>query len=218
MVKLMSFIAPCALYLGASAMAAGRPPDMEGAPATEKKLCLCAFELSGTSKAGNIGGFIGGAVGGAVGGASNAGSYYQELSGEMQQIFEAGLARSTFFQYINRKELVAPTDGKNLAGTINGNRLYGCLRAKSFCAAKAGFAKRVVLATHWELVGAGGRKLKIDTSAVSSDTYGKFPNGADPKLKPVFLELARQSVNQFIEKLRAKTGWPQQAGSDRADR
>jgi hypothetical protein len=64
-----------------------------------------------------------------------------------------------------------------------------------------GFAKLVKVTTEWHLVGQSGWKIDIKTEEVSEDTFGIFVDTADPVLKPVFLQLARRSVQQSLEKL-----------------
>jgi hypothetical protein len=51
------------------------------------------------------------------------------------------------------------------------------------------------------VVGEGGCRTKIVTQVVSKDTYGKFPDGSDPKLKPFYLEMTKEDARQFLEAL-----------------
>jgi hypothetical protein len=39
------------------------------------------------------------------------------------------------------------------------------------------------------------------TQVGSKDTYGKFPDGSDPKLKPFYLEMTKEDARQFLEAL-----------------
>ena len=173
-----------------------------------KKLCLCELRVHGTSKAGNVGGFLGGAVGGAIAGSSTGGGYYAEFGTEVQQIFERALAESKLFQYVGKDQVSAQNVGKDLplAEAAKQNQLDWCLKAETISAAAMGFSKKLRMVAKWELVSPDGHKLKIETSADSADTYGKFPNGADPKLKPAYLGLARENVLQFLDKLPSKLG------------
>jgi hypothetical protein len=88
-----------------------------------------------------------------------------------------------------------------LADTARQNGLFACVSAGSFWGVRPGWNKKVVIRTTWVVVGAGGCKAKIVTQTISKDTYGKFPDGSDPKLKPVYLELAKEDARQFLESL-----------------
>jgi len=173
-----------------------------------KKLCLCELRVHGTSKAGNVGGFLGGAVGGAVAGSSAGGGYYAEFGAEVQQIFENALTESKLFQYVGKDKVTTRNLGKDLslADAAKQNQLDWCLKVETISAAAMGFSKKLRMVAKWELVSPDGRKVKIETSADSADTYGKFPNGADPKLKPAYLGLAKDNVLQFLDKLPSKLG------------
>jgi len=169
-----------------------------------KKICLCEVHVGGTSKAGSAGGALGGIIGGAIGSASGAGPrYYREMSDEILQIFEQALLKSRAFQYVSQNSIESVKKGDELllAETAKKNQLLWCVSAKSICAARMGWNKKIVLVTKWELVGPSGGKLKLSTEAESKETYGKFPNGADPKLKPAYLELAKANVQEFMAKI-----------------
>jgi len=167
----------------------------------EKKLCLCTFHVSGTSKRGNIGGFVGGIAGGAI--ASSTGSYYDSIRAEVQKVYETALAESGVFQQPGDGKLIAMENGKDvsLADAATKNKLKACVSAKTYWAARMGWNKRAAVATKWEVVGAGKCKFKVSTTASSDETHGMFPNGADPALKPVYLALAKDDVKQFLEAL-----------------
>jgi len=167
----------------------------------EKKLCLCMFHLSGTSKRGNVGGFIGGVAGGAI--AGSTGSYYEEISTEVQKAYATALAESGMFQQPGGDKPIAMENGKALplSDAAAKNHLTACVSAKTYWAARMGWNKRAAVATKWEVVGAGKCKFKLSTTASSEETHGVFPNGADPELKPVYLALAKDDVKQFLEAL-----------------
>jgi hypothetical protein len=185
---------PVQVTLGQSA-----EPAPRGA-GPQKQLCLCAFRLDGTSKAGNIGGVIGG-VGGAVAGSSHTHSYYGDINKEVQHVYETALRESGSFQYVDSEKLIGSEGGKplSLADTAAKNKLFACASAKPYWSARVGWDKQVAIFTKWEIAGPGGCKLKFKTSVASEETYGKFPNGADPKLKPVYLKLSKEDAKQFPE-------------------
>jgi len=178
------------------------PPN----PGAGKKLCLCEVRSRGTSAAGNVGGLIGGAAGGTIAGASAGDTYSGEFQAEVQQVFEAALSQSKLFQYVARSTIVTKKSGKNLslAQIAQENQLQWCVKASTFSGAAFGFKKKALFVAKWELVSPDGGKIKIDTTADSRETYGEFPNGADPMLKPVYLGLARENVQQFLDKLSRK--------------
>jgi hypothetical protein len=183
-------------------------PAHPNAPAAAKTLCLCELRVHGTSKGGNIGEFLGGAAGGAIGGASAGGGYYAEFGAEVQQIFQNALSGSKLFQYAGKDNVAMREAGKDLslAEAAKENHLDWCLKAETINEAAMGFNKKLRMVAKWELVSPDGQKLKIETSVESDDTYGKFPNGADPQLKPAYLKLAKDNVLQFLDKLAAKYG------------
>jgi hypothetical protein len=177
--------------------------NAETAPVTQtdKQICLCRFELGGTSKRGMAGGLAGGAVGGAIAGKPT--SYYSDAGKEAQQIYETTLTQSGVFQPFKNDHSGAPDSGKtvSLTDTAAKNGLYACVRGKSYWAARMGWNKQAAVVTKWELAGAGKCKFKMTTTATSKETHGKFPNGADPALKPVYLELVREDARQLLETL-----------------
>jgi hypothetical protein len=82
-----------------------------------------------------------------------------------------------------------------------GNGLHACLKATSSLLVAVGWHKKVKVATTWEMTGRSGWKMTIETEAISQESQGMFPDTADPKLKPVFLELAHESVQMFLAQL-----------------
>jgi hypothetical protein len=165
---------------------------------TQKPMCLCAFQLAGTSKKGVAGGMVGGLAGAAIAGRT---SYFGDISKEVQQVYEAAFKESGAFPYAGSDKLVVAGDVKNLAlsDTAEKNKLLACARAKPYWAARPGWNKKIAIFTKWEIAGPGGCKLKFNTSVASQDTHGKFPNGADPKMKAVYLELSKEDAKQFVQ-------------------
>lgn len=179
---------------------------------SDKKLCLCSFRLGGTDKEANTAAALGGlfaasSVRGVERRASELGSaqagsnpVFQE---EAQQSYEAMFKEATTFLYMSSDKLIAKQDGKplSLADTTARNGLFACVSAGSIWGIRPGWNKKVAIRTTWVVVGASGCKAKIVTEVVSKETYGKFPDGSDPKLKPVYLELTKEDARQFLEAL-----------------
>ncbi len=178
--------------------------------AQQQQISLCEFLVNGTTKAGNAGAFIGGGIGGAVA-ASGVHSYYGEINKEVQHIYETALKASGLFQYTDREKLIG-TEGEKplpLADTAAKNKLFACVSAKPFWNNRMGFNKQLNISTNWKIEGSGGCKVKFSTDVASKETYGKGPNGADPALKPVYLELSKEDAEQFLaayEKAMKKAG------------
>jgi len=173
----------------------------------EKNLSICSFELIGADRtqimASNI------LIGPLLGLAINAGrlnenfEYSQKLAFEFHHIYEEELGKSGFFQLSPSKNLHFLQDGKplELNDMANKNNLYACVKAKSHMGPRPGFNKHVQVVTTWEITRSSGEKLVITTQAISEETYGTFVDPTIPELKPVFLELARQSAQQFLTAL-----------------
>ena len=182
---------------------AASPATVVPAPralATQKLLGFCEFQVDGTSKAGNAGAFVGGAAGAAIA-TSGTHSYYVDINQEVLQTYEKVLGKSGSFRIVNNEDLVGSDSGKqlSLSDMATRNNLLACVSAKPYWAARMGFDKQVGISTRWEVEGPGGCKLKFKTSVASSDTYGKFPNGADPALKSAYLDLSQEDARQFLE-------------------
>jgi hypothetical protein len=169
-------------------------------PAPPAQLSLCEFRLDGTTSAGTVGTFVGGAVGGAIA-ASASHSYYDDAGKEVRPIYEAALKESGLFEYVGSEKLnhSEGTEALSLAGTAAENKLFACASSKPFWGVKVGWNKRVTIMTKWQVAGLGRCNLKFTTSVTSQGTYGKFPGGSDPKLKPAYLELSKEDARQFSE-------------------
>ena len=187
-----------AVQVGISSGQSTEPVPRDAGP--QKQLCLCAFRVDGTSKGGNAAGALGGLVGGVIAASAHHG-YYGDINQEVQHVYEAALKESGSFQYVNSEKLIDAEGGKplSLTDTAAKNKLFACASAKPYWAARAGWNKQAAIWTKWEIAGPGGCKLKFKTSVASKETYGKFPNGADPKLKPAYLELSKEDAKQFLE-------------------
>jgi hypothetical protein len=136
--------------------------------------------------------------------------YAYELREEFIRVYEDTLKSVGIFPYLPMQKLAPLQNGKALPLDIMAkeNDLHACLAARSDLMIKVGWSKKVEVWTAWEITGQPGWKLTIETSAVSKEGQGLSPNPADPKMKPVFLQLARESVSQFLEKLAAQDMLP----------
>lgn len=88
-----------------------------------------------------------------------------------------------------------------MQAVVNGNGLHACVAAKSSLLVLVGWNKKVSVSTVWELTGRSGWKMTIETEAISQESQGMFPDTADPKLRPVFVGLARESAAKFLASL-----------------
>ena len=203
------------ILLSASAAWAGpEKPNVLRDLGPDKKMCLCAFRLLGADAKQNIRaslspfGLVGAVIGEVVvantdiAKGENA-TYPQQLSMEFQNIFEQALRGTGAFQLSAPQGLVRVKDGKplTLSGVANENDLFACVKVESFLGVRFGFSKNVGVTTRWQIIGPSGWELKIATDATSEEGYGVGPNTGDPKFKPLFLQLARESARQFLEQL-----------------
>jgi Protein of unknown function (DUF1566) len=176
----------------------------------EKKVGICSFTLGGAGSnaekvatAQVLGGLVGGLIAVAIYAGKEEDPYYLGLANEFYHIYEEKLGKSGFFQVTSPKNLIFQQDGKrlNMNDMAKKNNLYACVTAGSFLTNSAGFKKHLRVLTWWEITKSSGEKLKFTTQADSEEAQEVFPDKTDPKFKPLFLELARQSAQQFLEKL-----------------
>ena len=173
-------------------------------------LGLCEFRVHGSSKSGNAGVLVG-ALGALPAGAAVAASghhqaYYRDVNKAAQQIYESTIEESGLYP-IMKAETLVDSDGKkhlSLADTAAKNALFACVSSQPSWAAQEGKDTRAVVTTNWEVVRPDGCKVKFMTSASSSETYKKLPNGADPKLNSVYLGLSKQDATKFLEDFRGE--------------
>jgi len=118
------------------------------------------------------------------------------LETDVERLYEETLKALGSVKYGDKDELTL-AKGK----AIQANHLCACVSAHAMLGVRVGFQKKVFIKTRWEIQGPSGCKVKMDTEVTSDETYGTFPNPADPKLKPVFLELARQTADEFSGRL-----------------
>jgi len=173
----------------------------------DRSLSLCEFNLL------NAGGSGTAAVLGLAGAiydankAQNDAPYASQLTADFNGIYEGALMGTGSFSYVPRAKLALPQDGKPMPmdALAKSNGLHACLTAKSSLLVLVGWDKKVSVATTWELTGRSGWKMTFETEAISKETHGMGPDTADPKLKPVFIELAQESAQMFLTQL-AGTG------------
>ena len=176
-----------------------------GNPSPPIKLGLCKFQVGGSSKAKNTEYIVGvlGGLGPALAveaGNSTARRYYRSLDEEVQEIYRAAIEESGQYQALTREHLVDLEGGKDLslADTASKNKLFACISAKPSWAAQDGKDKKATILTNWEVSLPNGCKAKFMTSVASDATYIKLPNGADPSLNQMYLELSKQDASKFL--------------------
>jgi hypothetical protein len=169
-------------------------------PGPERKLCLCEFRLSVSFPNVYGGGLLGGIASGVA--LANASKYATEILPQVQSVYETALAGSASFQYISHDKLI-PTEGRKvppLAETAQKNQLL-CVSGKTLWATKRGFSGKLAVNTNWEIAGRAGCHFKMKTSVISEEKYGLGSYGSDVKLKPAYLDLAKEDAKQFRETL-----------------
>ena len=168
-----------------------------------KKLCICGFHLRGAARGEIPPAFLG--VWGARKKEPNATPYSEELSADFLRVYEQVLVKAGAFE-------LSPSDGlragkgqeaRALDAAARDNGLFACVSADSVLGVAMGWQKRVNVITEWLLTGPSGWEIRIKTKAASEQAQGMFPDTTDPALKPVFLQLARESARQFLEQLGA---------------
>lgn len=169
----------------------------------DRPLSLCEFNLLNAAGSGTSA-FLG--LAGAIYDASKAqqdAPYATALAAEFSGIYEGAMTGAGAFPYVPRAKLAPSPDGKpmSLQAVVNGNGLHACVAAKSSLLVLVGWNKKVSVSTVWELTGRSGWKMTIETEAISKEAQGTFPDTADPKLRPVFVELARESAAMFLASL-----------------
>jgi hypothetical protein len=169
----------------------------------DRSLSLCEFNLLNAAGSGT-GVLLG--LAGAIYDANKAqkdAPYAKELTADFNGIYEGALMGAGSFPYMPRAKLAPSQDGKPMPmdAVAKGNGLHACLTAKSSLLVLVGWNKKVEVATTWELTGQSGWKMTIETEAISREPQGMGPDTADPKLKPVFIELAHESVQRFLAQL-----------------
>lgn len=195
-----------AVVAKANAPAPAAPlPTPTPAPAAgpQIRLSLCEFEVNGTSASGNNGAMIGGLAGAAVAG-SHRHTYFDDINQEVQHAYEAVFMESGSIQYVKSEK---PDDATGATPPVSTdaaakNKPYACVRANPYWAARMGFNKDLTIMTKWEVTNPNGCKLKFKTSVTSSQTYGKFPTGANPTLKSGYLGLSRDDAREFLSAMK----------------
>jgi hypothetical protein len=84
-----------------------------------------------------------------------------------------------------------------LKDMANRNNLYACVNAASLLLK----GKYMQVWTTWEITKSSGEKYVFTTKVTSQEAQALFADKTDPKFKPMFLGLARQSAQQFLTAL-----------------
>jgi hypothetical protein len=207
------------LLLASCGRAAINVPIQERVLGPDRTLSLCDFKLLGLQS--NVG-----AVFGVVGSiydwqkAQEDRPYAARLTGDFVKVYEQALSGAGSFPYTPTAKLVRPQAPGNVPVSMDvlahANRLHACVSATSTVGVLIGFNKKVQVTTQWELTGQSGWKIKIETHAKSKKGQGTFPDTADPKLGPVFLDLAEENADQFLAELAKQGMLPASGGSSPA--
>lgn len=133
----------------------------------------------------------------------NDASYYSVLQDSLISIAERSLNENRDIQYIPSIQIKKEKSEKPVTPDIvaKNNDLFACISAQSGLAAVMGWKKKGVLRTTWTVKCSSGYKVKIITSAESKERLAVFVDTADPKYEPVWLELQKESMKQFLDKL-----------------
>jgi hypothetical protein len=166
------------LVAHASVLFGQNPEPSSRDPGTDRKLSLCAFRFSGARNPSPSIPFVGltGIIIDALD-AKTVSPYSQEIGKEFQRIYEEALGAIDAFHYTGIDKLTVTKEGKklSLSEAITENQLCACVRISTGMGIKVGFKKKVFITTKWEILGASGCKLKIETEAVSKEAQGTFP-------------------------------------------
>jgi hypothetical protein len=157
-------------------------------------------------------GMLGGAVGGGVAGAfmSTGNDYLSSLDEACIQVFESSCVSNASFKYVQRSALELQDQGKPISVKLF-QKIHDEFGVMAFIepqftfALQPGFPSKLKLNTVW-LVRSPDKKVvcKIVTKAIGGVVTDMFPYTGDPKHKAVFVQLARESAEQFLR------AWPAQ--------
>jgi hypothetical protein len=129
--------------------------------------------------------------------------YLDFLRMELIKISEIVLTNNAVFEYVPVEKLKYEKSDEDAALEyfFQKNDLYGALSVKASLGVCFGLQKKVNMTTIWEITNSSGYKVKIKTYSKSKKTHGMFPDTEDPELEPVFLDLAKENAEQFLEQL-----------------
>jgi hypothetical protein len=130
-------------------------------------------------------------------------TYLQYLRRGIIKASESVLKGNDVFQYIPAKELTydQSEEAVPLGTFFYKNALYGALSVKATLGVCIGWKKKVNMTTVWEITNSSGYEVSIKTYSKSKEKHGVFPDTQDPELEAVFIDLARENTQQFLEKL-----------------
>ena len=118
-------------------------------------------------------------------------------------LYEEALIGSGCFSYLPMEKMVLEQNNKPMITDeiIVENNLNACITVKTGMSAVTGWKKKVQVVSEWRVRGRDDWKVLIITKAISEKTYGMFPGPDNPELQPIFLELAKENVKQFLKQL-----------------
>lgn len=189
------------LLITHAALAWSQEPEQTPRKSANTTLSLCGVRVLGGSNTAALLGLVGVAID--VTKEVRDAPYNDQLGIDMHRVFEETLAAQTAYNYVANANLVIAKDGQplKLPEAARENQLSACIYAVPGMTVSVGWHKKVVLITRWDIVGYPDWKYRIQTKKTSSETHGTFPDQADPALKPVLLELAKESADEFSARL-----------------
>jgi hypothetical protein len=130
-------------------------------------------------------------------------TYLQYLRMELIKVSDAVLNGNEVFQYVPAEKLKCePSEAEAPLDTIfHKNDLYAALSVNATLGVCIGWKKKVNMTTVWEITNSSGYEVKIKTYSKSKQSHGVFPDTENPELETVFVDLARENAQQFLEKL-----------------
>lgn len=129
--------------------------------------------------------------------------YSQEMANEFLSIFEGALGNTGAFQVRPSSQLIGMKNGAPLtmAEFARENGLFASVNADAAITVALGWKKKLNMKTEWLITTPLGAEIEISTKVSSREAQGMFPDSGDPKLKPVLLQMARDTARQFLDKL-----------------
>lgn len=129
--------------------------------------------------------------------------YFETLRRDLIAVTDETLRGFSVVQAVPVEKLIQGPSPKPLTmpelAKLNG--LFACVSAKTALVVTFGWNKKLNMQITWTVFSSSGREWEIKTESTSKDTYGKFPDVADPNLKPVWIGLARENTKQFLDRL-----------------
>jgi len=187
---------------------AATPAKVAPAALPPMRLGLCAFSVYGSSKSGNAAPIVAAStsllgLGFIVDASGKHGAYYNDIKKEVQHLYETTFGEDARYQVVSSDMLLGnkSTWSFSMEKIAQENSLYACVSASPSWAAQTGKNIRAVVTTNWEVASPSGCTVTFMTSASSSETYEKLPNGGDPAMHSVYLGLSKLDAKKFLENL-----------------